>query len=156
MKKTSRQMWFREKVRVLFQDPYLSMEAKALLTLLESYASIEGNNCRPTVRTLMRHSQKSKKWVEKYLRELREMYRIAVIGKHEGRFGWTNKYRINYQNWGLKLADCDKPKKDPRGRVEKRPTYPVPSNLTGFPGNVVAFSEPDEDRLQDDPARYGQ
>lgn len=143
MKKPARMKWYREKLKHLIRDPYLSTEAKYLWVLLDSFANIEGIDCWPTVETLMRHSQRGKKWVERYLRELQQTCRIKIVGKKKTRFGWANMYHILYANICVKPALCSLAKKDPRGRVQKGPTYQVTStsNSDVAATNLVPFNQ---------------
>jgi len=64
--------------RIFVQRAECSMEAKSLWYLIDSYADANGTGAWPAVKTLVEQSGKGKKWIEKYLRELREKGYLGV------------------------------------------------------------------------------
>lgn len=82
--------------RIFIQQANCSMEAKSLWFLIDSFADGDGTNSWPSVKTLMEISGKPKKWIERYIRELKDEGHLSV-GKrkqtHKNKFP-GNEYRL--------------------------------------------------------------
>lgn len=133
--------------RIFVQQGECSMEAKSLWYLIDSYADGNGSGAWPSVKTLMEQSGKKKKWVEKYLRELKDTGYLK-IGKRKP----TARNRFPGNEYQL------------FARAQKRPTRVPPistlyhTQLTQT-DNLAVESEAIlhvlPDHLKEDGAKYG-
>lgn len=132
--------------KIVLRNAELSMEARFLWILIDTWADADGTNARPKVETLMGASGKKKKWVEKYLKELREEGYLKVL-KEPGKTGTFphNKYIL--------LA---RPLKQPMHVGHIKTLYQVPyTSNDDLALESEAILRPLPDPVREDPPAYG-
>lgn len=134
--------------RIFLQQGDCSLEAKALWCFLEVHGDKDGKHIWPSVKRLVGQTGKSKKWIEKYSKELRDTGYMDVRKRPRGKSGFSGNEYILYV------------------RPRFRPTC-VPPKTTHYQGNKNTAGEllveseailralPDPDRMREDPAKYG-
>src|SRR4051812_44847279 len=85
----------RAKQRIRFRDTAVSIEARSLWMLIETYADSSGANAFPRRETLAKLANKCLRWVDKYSRELRAAGWIKVRTR-ETKTGRVNLYTVLY------------------------------------------------------------
>lgn len=86
-------------MRNRIRDTSISFEARGLWVLIESYANRDGTNAFPNIATLAALTKHNLKWVEKYLKELKDAQWLSV-GKRKTSSGWCNEYTLGHpENW---------------------------------------------------------
>lgn len=141
MTPTSRARWFRKKVKAHVRNAKLSVDARLLWLILESYANMDGTSCHPAVTTLMKDSGKCRKWVEKYLRELKKAGKIE-IHKKQTATGWVNLYTVFYEWTTEAMTGMGIPPNVPYGDTPQHDLLPginrpVPSEVSEMPSITV-------------------
>lgn len=147
MNRKARGAWYRMKLKAMLRDESFSMESRYLWALVEGYANQDGSNCYPSVETLMKVSGKCRKWVEKYLKELRGRDMLRVTGKIKTVHGSVNRYQVIFPltaDYGQKKTRTIPPK-----RVERyTPSNDLPPEFNKPEWKV------DENRTAEEPAIY--
>lgn len=96
---------YRALLKARLRDPGVSIEARALWCVIESFSDKNGRNAFPAVVTLAAICKKQKAWVEKYLRELQAKQWLGVH-KEPTEKGWKNVYTCRHpDNWGDEITD---------------------------------------------------
>ena len=92
---------YRALLKARIRDTSVSMEARSLWILIESYADHDGKNAFPSTPTLASIAGHEVRWVERYLRELRVAGWITVGKRPKKGGGFSNIYSLHHpQNWG--------------------------------------------------------
>lgn len=108
---------YRAWLKSRWRDTRASMEARALWTLIETYANTDGSNAHPSVDTLVSVSGHRTAWVRKYLAEL-VLIEWLRIEKKATSTGWVNCYRIFYPGSIVDRGDLPPPnERNPRGWI---------------------------------------
>lgn len=84
---------FRLILKSLLRRPELSVQARFLWALIDSYGDHNGDNCHPSIPTLAKAAGHPDRWVKRYLEELKESG-VIEIGKKKTSGGWVNLYRL--------------------------------------------------------------
>jgi len=144
MNPQQRAKWFRLKIKTLVRNNAISCEARILWILLESYANMDGTSCHPSIETLCEVIGKGRKWVAKYLRELRSADLIRSSQRKIGRYSscrYSIRYPITYRETtnlpkAQKGPSVRRPKKDPLPGISVTGSPPTPSTEPA-PSNII-------------------
>lgn len=104
-------------LKARLRDSTVSAEARLLWLTIDSFANRDGTNAHPSVDTLGALLGKGRKWVQRYLRELRAL-KWLEIGRLATSDGWVNSYILSYPEESKGVGS----KKSLTGRVQKGPT----------------------------------
>jgi len=88
--------WIIRVEREVWDDETISLEARAIYTILCGYVGKNGQNPFPKLETLVKKAGKGRKAVQKYLRELEEVGLIRIIHRHKDKNGkfLSNEYEL--------------------------------------------------------------
>jgi hypothetical protein len=82
---------FRLILKSLLRKSELSVQARFLWALIDSYADHNGDNCFPSIPLLAKAAGHPERWVKRYLKELKEGG-FVEIRKRKTNSGWSNLY----------------------------------------------------------------
>lgn len=131
-------------VKRVIRAPELSVEARALWLMVESFGDINGENAHPSMALLARECQHDIKWVEKYMAELRSK---EWISSHTMLGGRVNVYHLHTPEirayippeigpmvYPRKTGVAIPPKNGPlSGNIDRKPRHPpkaISENIT--------------------------
>lgn len=81
--------------KLLLRDATLSVDARFLFVLIETWADKDGTNAFPSQERLILASGRDRKWFFKYYKELREKGHVSVRKRKTKEGKWANIYTLS-------------------------------------------------------------